>query len=84
MGTHTLCLRLLRRTLSSILMLLYRNIPPHFMYIDEVPSRVDSIQLRYREFVAGLGLSADAEKRLSELTPSTYIGIAPELLKFAQ
>lgn len=44
--------------------------------------RVDATRLK--EFVAGLGLSADAEKRLSELTPSTYIGIAPELLKFAQ
>ena len=44
--------------------------------------RVDATRLK--EFVAGLGLSADAEKRLSELTPNTYIGIAPELLKFAQ
>ena len=44
--------------------------------------RVDAARLK--EFVAELGLSADAEKRLSELTPATYIGIAPELLKFAQ
>lgn len=44
--------------------------------------RVDAARLK--EFVGELGLSADAEKRLSELTPSTYIGIAPELLKFAK
>lgn len=44
--------------------------------------RVDAARLK--EFVGELGLSADAEKRLSELTPATYIGIAPELLKFAK
>lgn len=44
--------------------------------------RVDAARLK--EFVGELGLSADAEKRLSELAPSTYIGIAPELLKFAK
>ncbi|WP_346845303.1 adenylosuccinate lyase [uncultured Rothia sp.] len=44
--------------------------------------RVDAARLK--EFVGDLGLSADAEKRLSKLTPATYIGIAPELLKFAK
>lgn len=44
--------------------------------------RVDAAGLK--EFVGGLGLSPEAEKRLSELTPATYIGIAPELLKFAK
>ncbi len=44
--------------------------------------RVDAARLK--EFVAELGLSPEAEKRLSELTPHTYIGIAPELLKFAR
>ncbi|MDO4917431.1 MAG: adenylosuccinate lyase [Rothia sp. (in: high G+C Gram-positive bacteria)] len=44
--------------------------------------RVDAARLK--EFVGELGLSPEAEKRLSELTPATYIGIAPELLKFAK
>jgi adenylosuccinate lyase len=37
-----------------------------------------------REFVAGLGLPDDVAKRLSELTPQTYIGVAPELVAFLQ
>jgi adenylosuccinate lyase len=35
-----------------------------------------------REFVAGLGLPDDVAKRLSKLTPQTYIGAAPELVDF--
>ncbi|QGN58580.1 adenylosuccinate lyase [Nostocoides sp. HKS02] len=35
-----------------------------------------------REFVAGLGLPDDVAKRLSELTPQTYIGAAPQLVDF--
>ena len=35
-----------------------------------------------REFVAGLGLPDDVAKRLSELTPQTYIGVAPQLVDF--
>ncbi|GAA2166247.1 adenylosuccinate lyase [Pedococcus bigeumensis] len=35
-----------------------------------------------REFVAGLGLPDDVAKRLSELTPQTYLGVAPELVDF--
>jgi adenylosuccinate lyase len=31
-------------------------------------------------FVRGLGLPADVEERLSALTPSTYVGIAPRLV----
>ncbi len=37
-----------------------------------------------REFVAGLGLPDDVAKRLSELTPQTYIGAAPELVAFLE
>jgi adenylosuccinate lyase len=33
-----------------------------------------------REFVAGLGLPADVERRLVELTPGTYTGLASELV----
>jgi adenylosuccinate lyase len=33
-----------------------------------------------REFVAGLGLPDDVAKRLSELTPATYVGAAPQLV----
>jgi adenylosuccinate lyase len=33
-----------------------------------------------REFVAGLGLPEDVAKRLSELTPATYVGAAPQLV----
>ena len=40
--------------------------------------RVDAAAMR--EFVAGLGLPADAEKRLTELTPATYTGLAAELV----
>lgn len=43
--------------------------------------RVDAARLK--EFVAELGLSKDAEARLSELTPATYIGLAPSLLEHA-
>lgn len=35
-----------------------------------------------RAFVAGLGLPDDVAKRLSELTPQTYVGLAPELVDF--
>jgi adenylosuccinate lyase len=35
-----------------------------------------------REFVAGLGLPDDVAQRLSELTPQTYIGAAPQLVDF--
>ncbi len=31
-------------------------------------------------FIAGLGLPADVEARLSALTPATYIGLAPDLV----
>lgn len=40
--------------------------------------RVDGA--RMKEFVSGLGLSADAEERLLALTPSTYNGIADQLV----
>ncbi|NOJ59173.1 adenylosuccinate lyase [Arthrobacter sp. 260] len=40
--------------------------------------RVDAA--RMQEFVAGLGLSPDAEARLMALTPSTYTGIAERLV----
>lgn len=43
--------------------------------------RVDAARLK--EFVAELGLSADAEKRLSKLTPHTYTGLAAQLLEHA-
>ncbi|MFW6188044.1 MAG: adenylosuccinate lyase [Actinomycetota bacterium] len=42
--------------------------------------RVDAARLQ--EFVAGLGLSTDARRRLSELTPGTYTGIAAELVRY--
>lgn len=35
-----------------------------------------------RAFVAGLELPDDVAKRLSELTPQTYVGLAPELVDF--
>ena len=35
---------------------------------------------RMREFVKGLGLSADAEERLLNLTPQSYTGIADQLV----
>jgi adenylosuccinate lyase len=40
--------------------------------------RVDAAAMR--DFVSGLGLPADVEKRLVELTPGSYIGLAPELV----
>jgi adenylosuccinate lyase len=40
--------------------------------------RVDAEALR--TFVAGLGLPADTEKRLLDLTPGTYIGVADDLV----
>ena len=40
--------------------------------------RVDAA--RMKEFVSGLGLSAEAEARLLALTPGTYHGIAPPLV----
>lgn len=43
--------------------------------------RVDATRLK--EFVAELGLSDDAEKRLSELTPHIYTGLAAQLLEHA-
>lgn len=45
-------------------------------------NRVDAARLK--EFVASLGLSDQAAERLSELTPHTYTGIAPELLDHAK
>lgn len=44
--------------------------------------RVDAARLQ--EFVAGLGLSAEAEQRLAELTPATYTGLASQLLDWAK
>jgi adenylosuccinate lyase len=41
--------------------------------------RVDAA--RMREFVAGLGLPDDVARRLSQLTPATYTGLAEELVK---
>ncbi|MFI7585958.1 adenylosuccinate lyase [Spongisporangium articulatum] len=42
--------------------------------------RIDAAGMR--EFVEGLGLPGDVEKRLVELTPGTYTGIADELVDF--
>ena len=44
--------------------------------------RVDAARLK--EFVATLGLSPEAEERLSNLTPHTYNGIAAQLLDHAK
>ena len=33
------------------------------------------------EFVRGLGLPADVEERLTALTPATYVGLAPRLVR---
>ncbi len=44
--------------------------------------RVDA--LRMQEFVSGLGLSADAQSRLLDLTPGKYIGIAESLVDHLQ
>jgi adenylosuccinate lyase len=35
-----------------------------------------------REFVTGLGLPADVQQRLIDLTPGGYIGLAPELVDY--
>jgi len=35
-----------------------------------------------REFIRGLGLPADVERRLLELTPQTYVGLAPHLVDY--
>ena len=35
-----------------------------------------------REFVAGLGLPPEVEKRFLELTPQTYVGLAPQLVDY--
>ncbi|PLC12057.1 adenylosuccinate lyase [Kocuria flava] len=37
---------------------------------------------RMQEFVAGLGLSPEAEARLSALTPAGYTGVAAQLLRY--
>ena len=37
-----------------------------------------------REFVKGLGLPADVEARFLEMTPATYIGIAPQLVDYLE
>ena len=37
-----------------------------------------------REFVRGLGLPADVEARFVEMTPATYIGIAPQLVDYLE
>ena len=37
-----------------------------------------------REFVRGLGLPADVEARFVEMTPATYVGIAPQLIDFLE
>ena len=44
--------------------------------------RVDGA--RMREFVRGLGLPADVEARFVEMTPATYVGIAPQLVDFLE
>jgi len=35
-----------------------------------------------REFVSGLGLPPEVEKRFLEMTPQTYVGLAPQLVDF--
>ncbi len=35
-----------------------------------------------REFVSSLGLPPDVEKRLLEMTPRTYVGLAPQLVDY--
>jgi len=37
-----------------------------------------------REFVRGLGLPNTVEDRFLRLTPATYVGLAPQLVKFLQ
>ncbi len=41
--------------------------------------RIDGADLR--EFVRGLGLPSDEEQRLVEMTPRSYVGIAPDLVE---
>ncbi len=36
----------------------------------------------FAEFIRGLDIGVDAKERLLALTPSTYIGVAPDLLRF--
>lgn len=42
--------------------------------------RVDAATMR--EFIASLGLPADVEARLLELTPAAYVGLAPRLVRY--
>ncbi len=44
--------------------------------------KVDAAAMR--EFVAGLGLPDEAAKRLAELTPATYTGLASDLVDYLQ
>lgn len=40
-------------------------------------------QQQFAEFIEALDLGADAKRRLLELTPSSYIGVAPSLVDYA-
>ena len=42
--------------------------------------RIGAVELR--EFVSQLGLPPDVEARLRALTPETYVGLAPELVRY--
>jgi adenylosuccinate lyase len=42
--------------------------------------RITGVDLR--EFVSGLGLPPEVEKRFLEMTPQTYVGLAPQLVDF--
>ena len=44
--------------------------------------RIDAAQMR--EFVDGLGLPDDVAARLRELTPATYVGLAPQLVNYLE
>jgi adenylosuccinate lyase len=47
-------------------------------------TRGESVTAReFASFIAGLGLPAEAEARLLALRPSTYIGLAPELVAWS-
>ena len=35
-----------------------------------------------RQFVSSLGLRPDVEKRFLEMTPGTYVGLAPQLVDY--
>jgi adenylosuccinate lyase len=35
-----------------------------------------------REFISGLGLPPDVEKRLQALTPASYVGLAARLVDY--